>query len=86
MVAAHVLRSGGAPLLGLFGGAHRAISRGDVNRFREALDEAGVPNELVVYEGAPHSFFDRTFDQHPEASQESWRRLLAFVARLSASN
>ena len=47
---------------------------------------SGVPNELVVYEGAPHSFFDRTFDQHREASDEAWKRVLAFVARLSASN
>jgi carboxymethylenebutenolidase len=74
------------PVLGLFGGADRAISRDDVDRFREALDEAGVSNELVVFEGAPHSFFDRTFDQHREASEEAWRRMLAFVARLSVSN
>ena len=57
-----------------------------MNRFREALDDAGVPNELVVYEGAPHSFFDRTFDRYREASDEAWKRVLAFVARLSASN
>lgn len=74
------------PVLGLFGGADRVISGDDVNRFREALDDAAVPNELVVYGGAPHSFFDRTFDQHREASDEAWKRVLAFVARLSASN
>lgn len=66
--------------------ADRVISGDDVNRFREALDDAGVPNELVVYEGAPHSFFERTFDRYREASDEAWKRVLAFVARLSASN
>jgi dienelactone hydrolase len=59
---------------------------GGRDRFREALDEAGVPNELVVYEGAPHSFSDRTFDRYRESSDEAWKRVLAFVARLSASN
>jgi carboxymethylenebutenolidase len=69
------------PVLGLFGGADRSISSQDVERFRQALDEAGVPNEIVVYEGAPHSFFDRSFDQHRDASADAWNRVLAFVAR-----
>ena len=62
------------------------ISGDDVNRFREALDDAGVQTKLVVYEGAPHSFFERTFDRYREASDEAWKRVMAFVTRLSASN
>ena len=72
------------PVLGLFGGADKGIPREDVERFREALDDAGVPNEIVVYEGAPHSFFDRTFEQHREASDDAWRRILGFVGSGSA--
>jgi carboxymethylenebutenolidase len=68
----------------LFGGADKGIPREDVERFREALDDAGVPNEIVVYEGAPHSFFDRTFEQHREASDDAWRRILGFVGSGSA--
>ena len=31
----------------------------DNEAFEQALSDAGVEHELVVYEGAPHSFFDR---------------------------
>jgi carboxymethylenebutenolidase len=67
------------PVLGLFGGADKGIPVESVDRFRDALDAAGVANELVVYEGAPHSFFDRTFDQHREACDDAWGRILRFV-------
>jgi len=33
----------------------------------------------VVYDGAPHSFFDRTFAQYREACDDAWRRVLRFV-------
>lgn len=69
------------PVLGLFGGADQAISRRDVRAFGRALDEASVPNELVVYDGAPHSFFDRRFEEHREACDDSWRRVLGFIER-----
>jgi carboxymethylenebutenolidase len=67
------------PVLGLFGGADPGIPREAVERFRTALDEAGVRNELVVYEGAPHSFFDRRFEQHREACDDAWVRVLRFI-------
>jgi carboxymethylenebutenolidase len=67
------------PVLGLFGGADGGIPTDAIERFRAALDGAGVPNELVVYDGAPHSFFDRTYEQHREACDDAWRRVLAFV-------
>jgi carboxymethylenebutenolidase len=67
------------PVLGLFGGADQATSPADVEEFREALQAAGVRNEIVVYEGAPHSFFDRTFEEHRAASDDAWRRVLGFM-------
>jgi carboxymethylenebutenolidase len=67
------------PVLGLFGGADRGIPREAVERFRRALDQAGVRNEIVIYEGAPHSFFDRSYEEHREASEDAWKRVLAFV-------
>ena len=67
------------PVLGLFGGADANIPIADVDRFRDVLDEAGVRNEIVVYEGAPHSFFDRSFEQHRDACDDAWRRVLRFV-------
>jgi carboxymethylenebutenolidase len=67
------------PVLGLFGGTDQGIPSSAVESFRRALDEAGVRNELVVYEGAPHSFFDRRFEQHQEACDDAWRRILRFT-------
>jgi carboxymethylenebutenolidase len=49
------------PVLGLFGGADPAITAGHVAAFREVLDAGRIRNQLVVYQGAPHSFFDRAF-------------------------
>jgi carboxymethylenebutenolidase len=70
-----------APILGLMGGADQAITAEDVKAFDRALEEAGVEHELVTYEGAPHSFFDRRYEEHAEASEDAWRRVLAFLER-----
>src|SRR5262245_6611776 len=55
-----------APILGLMGGADQAISAEDVEEFDRALEAAGVEHELVTYEGAPHSFFDRKQEEYAE--------------------
>jgi carboxymethylenebutenolidase len=34
---------------------------------------------MHIYEGAPHSFFDRSFDQWKDACDDAWRRILAFT-------
>ena len=67
------------PILGLMGGADPMIPADDVNAFKDALEAAGVKHEIVSYEGAPHSFFDRTYDEHKAACDDAWRRILAFV-------
>ena len=71
----------GAPILGLMGGADAAIPEEDVEAFRAALEEAGVEHELVVYPGAPHSFFDRKQEEFAEASENAFRRALEFMQR-----
>jgi carboxymethylenebutenolidase len=68
------------PVLGLFGSADQSITSEDVHSFRHALDEAGVRNELVVYEGAPHSFFDRAAGENKQACDDAWTRILRFIA------
>jgi carboxymethylenebutenolidase len=67
------------PVLGLFGGADRSITAEHVEAFRRALDESRIRHELITYEGAPHSFFDRTAAEHAAASQDAWTRVLAFI-------
>ena len=49
------------------------------------MSAAGVEHELVVYDGAPHSFFDRKQEEFAEASEDAWSRTLKFIERLSAS-
>jgi carboxymethylenebutenolidase len=68
------------PVLGLFGGADQAIPTSDVDTYDRLLGEAGVEHEVVIYPGAPHSFFDRSFAEWKDAGADSWRRILEFVA------
>jgi carboxymethylenebutenolidase len=70
-----------APILALMGGADDGIPVEAVREFEAALDAAGVEHEAVVYDGAPHGFFDRTYEEHAEASADAWERVLAFVDR-----
>jgi carboxymethylenebutenolidase len=73
------------PVLGLFGGADDHIPPDQVTAFDAALADAGVEHELVTYPGAPHSFFDRSFEQHAEACEDAWRRVLGFLDRIAAA-
>jgi len=68
-----------APILALQGGADQAITHEDNLEFERALGEAGKTHELVEYEGAPHSFFDRKQEEFQEASDDAWRRTLGFI-------
>jgi carboxymethylenebutenolidase len=67
------------PILALQGGADQGISHEDNLEFERALGLAGVEHELVEFEGAPHSFFDRKQEEFQEASDDAWRRTLAFI-------
>ncbi len=70
-----------APLLLLIAGDDAATPLDASKEFEHKLEAAGVPTEMHVYEGAPHSFFDRTFAQWKEAGDDAWRRMLAFVKK-----
>jgi carboxymethylenebutenolidase len=68
------------PVLGLFGGADDHIPAADIEAFDLELDEAEVVHELITYEGAPHSFFDRKQQEFAAASADAWNRVLDFLA------
>ena len=72
-----------APVLALMGGADPAIPVEDVEDLKRAWEDAGVEHEVVVYDGAPHSFFDRKYEEFADASDDAWRRTLDFVERIS---
>lgn len=73
------------PVLGLFGGADDHIPTVDIEQFDERLEAAAVPHEITTYPGAPHSFFDRKFEEYADASADAWARLLDFLDRLSVA-
>ena len=72
------------PILALQAGDDQNITAGDNAEFDRALDAAGIEHEVVTYDGAPHSFFDRRQEDFAAASQDAWGRVLAFVDRHSA--
>jgi len=67
------------PVLALFGGADESIPQERRDAFEAGLQQAGVEHEVHVYEGAPHSFFDRSFAEHAEACDDAWRRVIGFL-------
>ena len=71
-----------APLLMLIAGADFTPQEA-FHEFDKKLTEAGVPHEMHIYEGAPHSFFDRSFTQWKDACDDAWRRMLAFIKKES---
>jgi carboxymethylenebutenolidase len=68
------------PILALQAGDDQGITADNNAAFEQALSAAGVEHEIVTYDGAPHSFFDRKQEQFAEASEDAWRRTLAFIA------
>ena len=69
------------PILALQAGDDQNITADDNSEFDEALTAVGVEHEIVTYDGAPHSFFDRRQEDFAEASDDAWRRVLVFVDR-----
>jgi carboxymethylenebutenolidase len=71
-----------APLLLLIAGADSTPQEA-FHDFDMKLTEAKVPHEMHIYEGAPHSFFDRGFAEWKDACDDAWRRMLAFIKKNS---
>jgi carboxymethylenebutenolidase len=72
-----------APLLVMVAGNDAATTPEQAVEFKHKLEQAHVPFEQHVYAGAPHSFFDRGFEQWKDACDDAWRRMLDFVKKHS---
>ncbi len=73
-----------APVLGLYGDADPGIPSADVRSFEAELRKAGNTSvEFILYPDAPHAFFsdDRPQVYKKEASEDAWKRCLAFFDR-----
>jgi carboxymethylenebutenolidase len=69
----------GCPVLVLYGGEDAGIPADAREAFDRSLDAAGVEHRTVVYDGAPHSFFDRKATDFAEASASAWDEMLRFM-------
>jgi len=69
----------GCPVLTVYGGADAGIPVEARDAFDRALSAAGVEHRSVVYDGAPHSFFDRRAADFDDASADAWRQVLDFM-------
>jgi len=70
-----------APILMLLGGADTVTSPEEFEEFAARVRAQGLEVESHTYPGAPHSFFDRTYDQYKAACDDAWRRILDFTER-----
>ena len=69
------------PVLGLYGGQDRGIPLADVDAMRAAAKAAGKSVEIIVYPEAQHGFLaDYRPSYDAAASQDAWKRMLAFFA------
>lgn len=75
-----------APVLGLYGAEDGGIPVEGVLAMGEALTAAGIDNEIQIYEGAPHAFFNDTRESYrPQAAADAWQRMLAWFEKYLGS-
>jgi carboxymethylenebutenolidase len=69
-----------SPILGNFAGADRGIAVADVKRFQQALQAAGIQNDIKVYPGRAHAFMNPNNAEgyDPEATKDAWQRIDRF--------
>jgi len=67
------------PIMALMGGDDPGIPQEAVDEFETALNDAGITNVVITYPGAPHSFFDRKYEEFSDASADAWQRVLSFI-------
>lgn len=90
--AAHVYYGGGmpedaelatirVPVMGSYGAEDQGIPKERVDGLRAALTSSGVDNDIKLYEGAGHSFFNRGHSFHEAAAADSWERSMAWFGR-----
>lgn len=74
-----------APVLGFYGADDSGIPVEQVRAMGGALTAAGIENEIQIYEGAPHAFFNDTRNSYrPEAADDAWQRLLTWLEKYLA--
>ncbi|MGY2003511.1 dienelactone hydrolase family protein [Blastococcus sp. SYSU DS1024] len=71
------------PTVMLVAGADTVTPVAEQRGLADRLRAAGAEVDLVVYEQAPHSFFDRSHDAWAEACRDAWGHVLALTDRVA---
>ena len=71
-----------APVMGHYGSLDSGIPASRVKAMTQALTDAGIANDITIYENAQHSFFNDTRPSYnPEAAALAWERTLAWLRK-----
>ncbi|MQA33222.1 dienelactone hydrolase family protein [Modestobacter roseus] len=76
-------RRAAKPVVMIVAGADSATPVEEQRQLAATMRAAGADVDEVVYEGAPHSFFDRAFGEWAEACDDAWRHVLALTDRVA---
>lgn len=71
-------------IFGTFAGQDRGIPVSQVDAFITALNEAGIPNDVHIYDPVQHGFWlyvERDLEQNREAARHAWNRLSSYFGR-----
>ncbi len=67
------------PVLGVFAELDRGISVGAVTEFESALNELGVSNQILIYDGVDHGFANPSGQRFaPTESTDAWAHTISF--------
>ncbi|KDM93301.1 dienelactone hydrolase family protein [Photobacterium galatheae] len=68
-------------ILVFHGAADTSVTMDDFVTLNQTLEAAEIPNEMVVYSGAPHAFTVFGSERYREdADRKSWQRFLAYLS------
>ena len=71
-------------IYGTFAGLDQGPSPEQVGGFVAALREAGIPNDIHIYDGVNHAFWlfvDQDFAKRNSPALDAWQRLKAYLGR-----
>lgn len=69
------------PTVMLIAGADTATPVAEQLALADRMRAAGAEVDAVVYDGAPHSFFDRSAQDWADACRDAWEHVLALIDR-----
>lgn len=68
------------PVLGIFAGLDKGITKESVDEFKKALDELKIKNEIYVYPNVDHAFANPSGARYaPEETKDAWQKTITFL-------